>query len=471
MHRIAVFSGDLSYSVRKGIVDLDRRIPGIDWLIVRQVPRKTIRQLAHNQWRNLRKNGWRWIIYQGSEIACALWHRLADREVETPAIAPGVEYALASLAAQANVRVFETPDINGKDAIAEVASFAPDLGLSLAAPILRNGLFELPRLGTVNLHKGRLPDYRGMPPAFWELWNGEPEIGCTVHRVNAGLDKGEIVEETTVPVRRYSTVKGLQLTLDEAGIALMTEAVEKIFAGAATSRAQPQGGKTYTKPTLKQIAQLSRRLSLRLPDRPGRGRAFIKNVYLLGCAFIVRPLASLLSRKPTIIVVLYHRISDDLRDSLTTGIEQFDRQLALIRKHCRVLSIDDVICGRFPARSIKPLVCVTFDDGYEDNYSAAVPLLRRHQIPAAFFVSTGFIDSKRSFPHDEGKRSSPLPNMTWDNLREMKQHGFVIGSHTVNHIDCALESRETVQVELHASLAKLRSELGLHSDQYLYSWS
>src|SRR5688572_31504720 len=54
-------------------------------------------------------------------------------------------------------------------------------------------------------HKGRVPDYRGMPPAFWELWNDETSVGCTVHWVAEKLDTGDVVRETTVRRDRKST--------------------------------------------------------------------------------------------------------------------------------------------------------------------------------------------------------------------------------------------------------------------------
>src|SRR5262249_28366355 len=139
---------------------------------------------------------------------------------------------------------------------------------------------------------------------------------------------------------------------------------------------------------------------------------------------------------PRVAVLLYHRVSDDARDNLTVGIEQFDRQMALVRKHCRVVSIDDVVTGRGVV-SGTPTVCITFDDGYLDNYLHAMPILLKHAIPAAFFVSTGIVGTERAFPHDLRRGNQNLPVMNWDQLREMRDRGFTIGSHSVSHIDCA----------------------------------
>ena len=185
--RIAVFTGSLTHSVRKGIVVIDRAIPGLSWLVLLHAPRRNLRQLLRNQWRNLRRNGWRWVPYQLADLIARL---APDKAIRAADAAPGCEYTRAAIEARPNVRLLEVADIHADDALQATRSFAPDLGLSLAAPILRRSLFAVPRLGTVNLHKGKVPDYRGMPPAFWELWNDAHSVGCTVHWVDDKLDTG-----------------------------------------------------------------------------------------------------------------------------------------------------------------------------------------------------------------------------------------------------------------------------------------
>jgi len=159
-------------------------------------------------------------------------------------------------------------------------------------------------------------------------------------------------------------------------------------------------------------------------------------------------------------VLLYHRVTDAVRDNLSTGVEQFHRQMALLRRHCRVLSLEEVLEAEVIPRSRQPLVCVTFDDGYRDNHDHAVPILVRHQIPAAFFVSTGIVGTERAFPHDVKRKNDPIPTMDWQQLRRMRELGFTIGSHTVNHIDCAAEPEDVVWHELVESRDTLRRELG-----------
>jgi peptidoglycan/xylan/chitin deacetylase (PgdA/CDA1 family) len=145
--------------------------------------------------------------------------------------------------------------------------------------------------------------------------------------------------------------------------------------------------------------------------------------------------------------------------------------MAYIARHHPLVSLEDVARGAHGAlepRGSRPLVAVTFDDGYLDNYVNAVPILLQERVPATFFVSTGHIGSERPFPHDLKKVGRGLPTMTWDHLRAMRAHGFTIGSHTVNHVDCARMEREALRAELAQSRDRLRAELGLEQVLFAY---
>lgn len=459
-HRIVVFTGNYGYSVRKGIAAIDRAIPGVLWLVVVHSRRKAPSELLHSQWTNLKKNGWRWIPYQTADI----WRRIGAR------MAAAATHRMPGCAAISNeknatcsrVEVLKVADLHAEPTLTTVKDFAPTLGLALAAPILRRPLFAMPTLGTINLHKGKVPDYRGMPPAFWELWNGEASVGCTIHRVDDKLDTGDVVLAASVDREPYSTVRGMQLRLDEVGVHLMREAVQQVLSGTTPSVAQALAGKTYRKPSLAQIAELDARLLRNQTPAVPVVKRIAKSSVSAGASMLWHlGLAKLL--KPRLTVLLYHRVSDSARDNLTVGIEQFDRQMALLRKHCMVLSIEQALALTAIPRSPRPLVCVTFDDGYLDNYTNAAPILLKHEIPTAFFVSTGLIGTERAFPHDVRRGNQAIPMMTWDHLRAMRSDGFQIGSHTVNHIDCAAEPEQVVRHELAQSRDDLRRELGLEN--------
>jgi peptidoglycan/xylan/chitin deacetylase (PgdA/CDA1 family) len=98
-----------------------------------------------------------------------------------------------------------------------------------------------------------------------------------------------------------------------------------------------------------------------------------------------------------ILVFNYHRIGNHTesqfdRDVFSTTAEQFDEQMDFLKKNFEVISPADLPIARRNGRG--RYVIITFDDGYIDNYQVAFPILKRHSLPATFFVPTGFIDRR-----------------------------------------------------------------------------
>ena len=106
--RIVVFTGNPAYSVRKGIVEIDAAIGGLEWLVLVHRPPRTPARLWRNQWLNLRRNGWRWIPHQLND----LWQGLRTPRSAAPgADVPGAAYEAAALRAMPNVRFEPVGDL------------------------------------------------------------------------------------------------------------------------------------------------------------------------------------------------------------------------------------------------------------------------------------------------------------------------------------------------------------------------
>jgi peptidoglycan/xylan/chitin deacetylase (PgdA/CDA1 family) len=464
--RLVVFTGRLDHDAGAIVATIDRELPGLEWLVLLRRPRRSLRRTARNQLRLLRRDGWR----HAADMLGLVRERLQSRRVgPAPAGAPGGDDTEEAVRARPHVRVLEVADLHAPEAIAAVRAFGPDLGLSIAAPILKRALFGLPRLGTINVHKGKVPEFRGMPPGFWELYHGASEVGCTIHLVDDKLDTGPVLEQEVFPIEPYATPAALLVRLDEVGRRLMARATRDLLAGTAHPVPQPRGGTTYRRPTAAQRDELERRLAARLPHQFSPANRLAKAVVQRGLSEAGR-LGVRRALPPRVTVLLYHRVSDAARDNLTIGVEQFDRQMQILRRHAQVVPLEEVLTYREVPRSGRPLVCVTFDDGYLDNYLYAAPILERHQVPATFFVSTGIVNTDRPFPHDVVRGNPPIPNMTWDHLRAMRDAGFAIGSHTVNHIDCAAVPEADYRRELEQSRDDLRRELGLERIIFSYPY-
>jgi methionyl-tRNA formyltransferase len=143
------------------------------------------------------------------------------------------------------------PDIHADEVIAAVTALRPDLGLVYGAPILKPKLFKIPPLGTLGIHHGRLPDYRGVKTAFWAMFNGEKTAGVTIQRINAGLDTGEVVSTGEVVIGRKS-LDQVNRELEDLGLDLYIQTILDVRAGKAkyVRLGAKGGGKPYRHPSL-----------------------------------------------------------------------------------------------------------------------------------------------------------------------------------------------------------------------------
>lgn len=98
-------------------------------------------------------------------------------------------------------------------------------------------------------------------------------------------------------------------------------------------------------------------------------------------------------------ILIYHRVlaeTDPLFPNETTAA-RFDAEMGLLKQVFNVLPLTEAIArlkaGSLPARA----ACVTFDDGYADNATLALPILQKHGLPACFFIASGYLDGGRMF--------------------------------------------------------------------------
>ncbi|MEV6427919.1 methionyl-tRNA formyltransferase [Nocardia sp. NPDC051463] len=106
-------------------------------------------------------------------------------------------------------------------------------------------LYNLPPHGTLNLHDSLLPEFTGFSPVLWALISGASETGLTVHRMDEGLDTGDIIVQRALPIGPTDT--GTELVL--RGMELIPEAINEALAaldsGTAVWRPQRKAERTY----------------------------------------------------------------------------------------------------------------------------------------------------------------------------------------------------------------------------------
>jgi Formyl transferase len=157
--------------------------------------------------------------------------------------------------------IVRVPTLNGSEARAALQRLRADVAISLDNAIIREETFSLPAHGTVNVHHGAVPDYRGGPPVFWELADGEDTVGFTIHRIDTGIDTGPVLAQGSVPIERRSTLgqtlRATIPTLHEASL----DALERVLDDAPfEGTPQPRGGRHRTTPTLRDYLKVRRSL-------------------------------------------------------------------------------------------------------------------------------------------------------------------------------------------------------------------
>src|SRR5436190_440243 len=217
------------------------------------------------RWRNLRRNvgreGIGYVFHRGVTALREFLERRADRVIPASEVEDLLRQAfpardLQQLSQIHGFQILEVGSLNGKAAEDKLRSLSADLGVVLGTRVLKRRIFEIPRLGCVNLHKGSVPEYRGMPPGFWELYDGASSAGVTVHLVDDGLDTGDVLGTTDIPIHPKETPESLSAKLNHEGSRLLASVVAQIRQGTAERSPQPKSHHaSRTRPTRAQQAE------------------------------------------------------------------------------------------------------------------------------------------------------------------------------------------------------------------------
>ena len=177
-------------------------------------------------------------------LFCVWLGRKFLRRIQHPGQAAGLNRVLQQIAP----RIHFVRDIHHPLVLEQVRKLQPDLGLIYGSPILKPALFEIPRLGTLGIHHGKLPEYRGNKTAFWAMVNGEPGAGVTIQKVNAGLDTGSILRQGEVHIGK-KTYPRVMRELEALGLELYIQSILEVKHGTAVLVPQPaRQGRLYRNP-------------------------------------------------------------------------------------------------------------------------------------------------------------------------------------------------------------------------------
>ena len=171
------------------------------------------------------------------------------------------------------------------------------------------------------------------------------------------------------------------------------------------------------------------------------------------------------------VVLCYHSVHPTKR-ILSTTPELFEQHLQWITENCQLTTLPNLM-SRSPARDAgKILAAITFDDGYEDNHSYALPILVKYRAPATFFVTAGLLERDAAvisrFEHLLGCSTEDVLPLDWAQVRELRACGMDVGSHTYSHPNLIRLSPSDVEDELRRSKDIVSNRLGAAVDLFAY---
>ena len=173
--------------------------------------------------------------------------------------------------------LFITPDIHSGQALDFVRRINPDLGLVFGTRILKPVLFEIPKQGSINIHKRKVPDYRGGGAVgLWELLDDQKQIGVTVHRVEAKVDVGGVIRSTLIPIEPLDDLESLALKADVVGADLIVATIRDFANGTVMETPQNGPSKLFRSPAAEDLLQMKKKLAARRKgdDNPFRRPAW-----------------------------------------------------------------------------------------------------------------------------------------------------------------------------------------------------
>lgn len=163
------------------------------------------------------------------------------------------------------------------------------------------------------------------------------------------------------------------------------------------------------------------------------------------------------------VVLCYHSIHPSLPFASATP-ELFQQHLRWLSAHCEVVPLRALHTDtRPPSSRAKPVVAITFDDGYEDNYTHAFPLLREARMAATIFLTTGLIDADpgviRTFCDLYEVAPEAVIGLSWPQIHEMRQGGMEFGAHTHTHPNLSFIRAARASTEIRRSKDILEDHL------------
>ena len=131
--------------------------------------------------------------------------------------------AVKKYAVENNLNVLQPEKLKNPEFINELENLNADIQIVVAFRMLPEIVWNMPKLGTVNVHGSLLPDYRGAAPINWAIINGESKTGVTTFKLRQEIDTGNILLQKEIPINENETAGELHDVMKEVGAELLLQ--------------------------------------------------------------------------------------------------------------------------------------------------------------------------------------------------------------------------------------------------------
>ena len=151
--------------------------------------------------------------------------------------------AVKQVALERGLTLIQPRNINEPQAVEILRNISPDaIVVASYGQLLKVGVFDLPRLGTINIHASLLPAYRGAAPVNWAIMNGETEAGISTFYIEKGLDTGDILMMESLDIGSDETAAELENRLAVMGADVILKTLAGLESGSLQATPQPGQG-------------------------------------------------------------------------------------------------------------------------------------------------------------------------------------------------------------------------------------
>lgn len=152
------------------------------------------------------------------------------------------ESAVKKYAVEQGLHLLQPVKLKDAAFLEELAALKADLQVVVAFRMLPEVVWNMPPMGTINLHGSLLPQYRGAAPINWAVINGERETGVTTFKLQQEIDTGHILLQESFPIGEDDSAGDVHDYMKEIGAKLLVKTVEGLVAGTIAEKPQPGVG-------------------------------------------------------------------------------------------------------------------------------------------------------------------------------------------------------------------------------------